>query len=83
MKTILLLSILCVTSIFASASFADCPTEMSFNKLVDCIAQEDSEPDITDLMTEAADNDMDSSIIQVNSTQTIIYANDTLSKTDE
>lgn len=70
-----------ITIIFSTPIFADCPTEMEFSKLIDCIAQEDSEPDITDLMSDAADNNMDVATIQDDSIQAKAFVADPIAET--
>ena len=54
MKTALKLVVMSATIFTASAAMADCPTNMPTDKLVHCLIMEEHEPDITELMTEAA-----------------------------
>lgn len=54
MKTALIICVLSASIFTASSVMAECPTELPMNELVDCIALEEHEPDITDLMAEAA-----------------------------
>ena len=64
MKLTLKLCVLSASIFAASSAMAECPVEMPYNQLVDCITRGDSEADITDLMANAAEK-QDTSILQL------------------
>jgi hypothetical protein len=73
MKLTLKLSVLCAFVFAASSVMAECPTDMPYNQLVDCLVIDDSAPDITDLMSqESAKNDADMMLVKTENSEAVI-----------
>ena len=54
MKLALKFIVLGASMFIASSAMAACPTNMQTDELIDCLIQEEHEPDITELMTKEA-----------------------------
>lgn len=73
MKLTLKLGVLCACIFTASSVMAECPTDLPYNQLVDCLVTEDSAPDITDLMSqEAAKNDADMMLVKTETSTVVL-----------
>ena len=64
MKTALKICVMIASIFTISSAMAECPTELPINQLVDCIVLQEHEPEVSDLMADAAAKD-DTSVLQL------------------